>query len=185
MRNNFSVPNFIVLFLVLSVIPAHAQTSEEYENSAGTQNHAANESLRDSPADFFIAPLAEIIGYSRKSLAFGSGFALGAGSGVAIGLHFLYTIDTESINTMEIIVFMRFYLQGAGSSTGLFVQLNTGASIIDYGKAAFPPAESGDISAGLAVGWRFLLKNRWYLEPVIRVGYPYIAGVGVSFAYRL
>ena len=165
MRKHIPVLYLVLFFLILSAIPAHAQSTEK--------------------PDFFVAPLAEVLGYSRKGPAFGGGLAVGAGSGVAIGLRLFYAIDTESINTLEIAVFMRFYLQGPDACTGLFVQLNAGASIFDYENAASPPAEAGDISLGIAVGWRFLVGSRWYLEPAVRVGYPYIGGLGISFAYRL
>ncbi|MCL1929333.1 MAG: DUF3575 domain-containing protein [Treponema sp.] len=155
---------FTVLFIILSAVLTHAQTTEK--------------------TDFFFAPLAEIVGYSRKGPSLGGGFALGAGNGVAIGARFLYAIDTETIHTMEITAFMRFYLLGANVCTGPFIQLNAGASIYNHEQGVYTPAEVGSLSAGIAAGWRFLLGERWYIEPSIRAGYPYIAGVGVSFAFR-
>ena len=134
--------------------------------------------------DFFIAPLAEITGYSRDGISFGAGFALGAGNGVAIGARFLYAVDTESLRTMEIAVFMRFYLQGAEACTGPFIQLIAGASIHNKEHAAVPPVRAGSLSAGIAAGWRVSLSEHWYMEPAIRAGYPYIAGAGISFAFR-
>ena len=180
MRKHIPVLYLVLFFLILSAIPVHAQSTEKQVYSAERTNESEG-----SPPDFFIAPLVEVLGYSRKGPAFGGGLAVGAGSGVAIGLRLFYAIDTESINTLEIAVFMRFYLQGPDACTGLFVQLNAGASIFDYESAATPPAEAGDISLGIAVGWRFLLGSRWYLEPAVRLGYPYIGGLGVSIAYRL
>lgn len=145
----------------------------------------AGNSSPGTSSDFFIAPLVEIIGYSRKGPSFGAGFALGAGNGVAIGMRFLYGIDTESIHMMELGVFLRFYLQGASICTGPFFQLNAGASIYNHKHAVYPPARVGALSSGISAGWRFRLGKRWYFEPSIRAGYPYIAGVGASFAFRL
>ena len=135
--------------------------------------------------DFFIAPLTEIIGFSQKGPSFGAGFALGAGTGVALGLRLLYSIDLDSINTLEMAGFIRYYLKGADTHTGLFIQLNVGAAIFAYEKVVFTIAESSSLSAGVAAGWRFKLRERWYFEPYIRAGYPYIAGAGAAFAYRL
>ncbi|MCL1813864.1 MAG: hypothetical protein FWG29_10155 [Treponema sp.] len=184
--NNKGKRFLVVLFIVLSAVSAHAQTAEQPVYSAeGTEAGVANEDSRSASPDFFIAPLAEIVGYSRIGPSFGAGFALGAGNGVAIGARFLYCADTESVYTMEITVFMRFYIQGADVCTGPFAQLNAGASIFNHEHSVSPPTEVGALSAGVAAGWRFLLAERWYVEPALRFGYPYMFGVGVAFAYRL
>ena len=150
---------------MLSAVPVHAQNSDKM--------------------DFFIGPLTEILGFSRKGPSLGAGFALGAGTGVTLGLRMLYSIDLDSINTLEMSGFFRFYLKGGDAHTGLFIQLNVGAAIFAYERVVFTRAESSALSAGVAAGWRFMLKERWYFEPYIRAGYPYIAGVGAAFAYRL
>jgi len=157
------------LFFVFPVFFVHGQTANQPSESPG----------------FFIAPLVEVAGYGRKGPAFGGGLALGGGEGVAIGVHFLYAIDTESVHTLELAVFMRFYLLGSNAVTGPFIQLNAGAAI--HARKSFPsfPADAGGLSAGIAAGWRFPLGQRWYIEPAVRIGYAYIAGAGVSFAFRL
>ncbi|MCL1815181.1 MAG: DUF3575 domain-containing protein [Treponema sp.] len=159
----------VLLFLVFSAIPVQAQTADQ----SGERQ------------DIFIAPLAEVIGYSRQGPSFGGGFALGAGDGIAVGMRFLYAIDTEDVHTMEMTVFTRFYLRRSEACTGPFVQINIGAAIFDLKHTASPPAEVGAPSAGIAAGWRFPLGKRWYIEPAIRLGYPYIAGAGAAFAFRL
>ena len=201
----------VVLFIVLSAVSAHAQplfstTQAEVSEDSPPEDSPPEDSAeqtetslpdhlevvkRDSlPAHsdkkpgFFIAPLAEIIGYGREGPSFGAGFALGAGNGVAIGVRFLYVIDTESIHTMEIAIFMRAYLWGTEACTGPFVQLNTGVTVHKYKHVVFAFGEAGAFSAGIAAGWRFPLGERWYIEPSVRVGYSYIAGAGVAFAYR-
>ena len=161
---------YSVLFLViLSAVPVHAQTEEQSAKRSG----------------FFIAPLVEVLGYSRKGPAFGGGLAIGAGNGVAIGAHFLYTVDTELVSALELAVFMRFYLLGPEAHSGPFVQITVGAAVFALKSIVSFPAEAGTISAGLTAGWRFLLRDRWYIEPAIRAGYPYIAGAGVSAGFRL
>jgi hypothetical protein len=171
-------------FTVFSAVFIQAQTAEEPSPSSEYIAGQTNTNKGSFP-DFFIAPLTEVIGYSSKGLAIGGGFALGAGDGVAIGLRLLYAIDTESVSTLELAVFLRFYLLGSGVHTGPFVQVISGADIHARENDWSLSARAGAFSAGLAAGWRFLLGNRWYIEPVVRVGYPYIAGVGVSAAFRL
>jgi hypothetical protein len=101
-----------------------------------------------------------------------------------VGVRLLYTVDTESVNALELAVFLRWYLLGPNASSGPFVQVNAGAAVFTHKSAVSFPAEAGSISAGFAAGWRFLLGERWYIEPAVRAGYPYIAGAGVSAGFR-
>jgi len=157
---------YIVLFLIVfSAVSAAAQTEAPQRQ------------------DFFIAPLVEVVN-SRRSPGFGTGLAIGAGSGVAMGARLLYVVDFESINALELAAFMRFYPLGPEACSGPFFQINTGAVIFARRKAVSFPTEVGALSAVLLGGWRFLLKEHWYVEPVVRVGYPYLYGVGASAGYR-
>ena len=135
--------------------------------------------------DFFMAPLVEIIGYSSDGAAYGGGISLGAGSGTAIGFSLLYTVDQNSVNTLEITVFLRFYLSGPQAYSGPFLQLNTGAAVFEYDSGVSLPSKAGSLSAGINAGWRFPLGERWCLETSLRFGYPYKAGALVSAALRL
>ena len=162
---------FVSFFMVLFSVSARAQTTEQPVYPTEHQ-------------DFFIAPLAEVIGYGRKGPNFGGGLAIGAGSGAAIGARLLYAADTESVNALELAVFIRFYFFGPEASAGPFVQINAGTAVFARESAVSLPAQVGTISAGLAAGWRFLLGNRWYIEPAVRAGYPYISGTGVSAGFR-
>jgi len=161
---------FLLFLVVFSAYPAWTQTTEQ-----------------DQRPDFFVAPLAEITGYGRKTPAIGGGFALGAGDGVAIGFRLLYAAAPggEAVVMLELALFMRFYLLGPEASTGLYIQVTAGAAMFASESAVSLPSEEVSISAGLAVGWRFPLGNHWYIEPAIRAGYPYIAGAGVSAGFRL
>ena len=134
--------------------------------------------------DFFIAPLFEVLGYSRRGMAFGGGIAIGAGNGIAIGLRLLYALDTELMNTLEIAVFMRAYIFGKDASAGPFAQLNIGSASFGYKEHVHIPSVAGTFSIGLGGGWRFILGQNWYIEPTIRLGYPYILGGGISGSYR-
>jgi len=127
----------------------------------------------------------EVTGYGRNSPAIGGGLTMGYGDGVSIGLRGMYSATRENLNSIELAVFMRFYPSGPEARQGLFIQLNGGTVMYARDNSAYFPALSGDISAGIAVGWRFLLGTRLYLEPAVRAGYPYIAGAGMGIAFQL
>ena len=154
----------LLVFLILPGIPVSAQSGEE--------------------SNFFIAPLAEIIGYSRKGPAYGGGISFGMGEEVGVGFRLLYTTAAESFNTLEIAAFFRVFPLGLDEGSGFFVQIITGQSIHARERVPTSPSESGTFSAGLGAGWRFALDNHWYVEPAVRAGYPYIAGAGVSAGLR-
>jgi len=160
---------FFVVFVFLAIIPSMAQT-------AASHGHG-----------FFIAPLLEVNGYGRERPAVGCGFALGIGDGISEGFRLIYAkaLGGESIDSLELSVFFRVYPLSHNVPTGLFFQLDTGAVIFAYDEAISFPAKAGDAAIGIAAGWRFSLRERWYIEPAIRAGYPYLIGVGVSGGFRL
>ena len=162
---------FIIFLLGLALcVPAHAQTAEQPVKGPG----------------FFIAPLAEVSGYGRKGPGFGGGIALGMGDVVSAGFRLLYSkaMGAESINTLEIAVFMRFFPFSSTVPAGFFFQIEGGGALFAHNKAPSFPADAGGVMAGITAGWRFPLGNRWYIEPSVRAGYPYIAAAGVSAAFR-
>jgi hypothetical protein len=138
-----------------------------------------------SSVNFWISPAAETAMYDVADLAFGGGFALGIGSGVSLGLRAAYFIVPGGISTIELNFLLRFFLFGAGAVSGPFLQAAAGPAIFTgSGDDVTVPSELGMISAGLSFGWRFLFLNRWFVEPAIRGGYPYLAGAGVSAGVR-
>ena len=162
---------FLILLLGLALcVPSHAQTAEQSVKSYG----------------FFVSPLVEISGYGREGMGLGGGLALGMGDDVSIGLRLLFAkaMGVESLSTLEIVVFMRFFPFSSNIPTGFFFQLEAGGAIFAYKKAVSFPSDAGDLTAGIAAGWCFPLGKRWYIEPNVRVGYPYIAGTGVSASFR-
>ncbi|MDR2768450.1 MAG: hypothetical protein LBB82_09030 [Treponema sp.] len=133
---------------------------------------------------FFAGPLAEAALYSRNSAAFGGGFILGGGGGsMALGLMTVCFVDGEKLTTLEITIFFRRYLLPGREGEGLFAQVNGGVALFNLNGVAIP-AKLGMFSAGLTAGWRFLFGELWYVEPTVRVGWPYIAGAGVSAGFR-
>ena len=131
---------------------------------------------------FFIAPTAEISGYGWNGIAWGGGIIIGAGTGGALGLQLLYAADNESFVFLEMLFFLRVYIYGADAYSGPFVQLNLGPVLYADTKAEI--TGYGNFSIGLNTGWRFLAGTNWYIEPAFRLGYPYLAGAGLSIGYR-
>ena len=131
---------------------------------------------------FFIAPTAEVNGYGWNGIAYGGGITIGAGTGGALGLQLLYAADNESFVFLEMLFFLRVYVYGADAYSGPFVQLGLGPVLY----ADTNPEISGhaNFSIGLNTGWRFLTGRHFYVEPALRIGYPYLAGGGIAVGYR-
>ena len=171
-----TILSLILIFLTFSV---YAQNTPEGETA--TETTAVEEAVAKQEL-FFIAPLAEVVGYSHDSIAYGGGIAIGTGSGTAIGLQFLYFTDPGNFIFMELLIFLRFYFFGPQASTGPYVQFIGGPVI--YADTNPSPSGYGNFSAGLSAGWRIPLGTRFYIEPALRAGYPYIIGGGVSAGFR-
>ena len=135
--------------------------------------------------DLWICPGAEIARFSVGSASMGGGLALGYGSGISIGLKAAYYADLDGeITTLEFNLLLRLYFKGADSSDGLFIQLNIGPALFAQEENMKVPAEKGTVSAGITLGWRFLLGSHFFIEPSIRAGYPYIAGAGLYAGFK-
>jgi len=134
--------------------------------------------------DFWISLNGEGALYGVEGLAFGGGLSLGYGSGTSFGIKAAWYFDTHKISTLELNIILRFYLQGAQAYSGPFLQFMGGPTFYNNGEIAAIPSEFGMISAGLSFGWRFIFVDRWFVEPSVRGGYPYLFGAGVSAGVR-
>ena len=151
------------LCIFLSALPAYSQ------------NRPA---LRE---DLWVSPTAESNLYSVSNVAFGGGAALGYGDGSALGLRVIYCSDLDKIKSLEISLLIRFYLPSLAGHSGFFIQFGGGPVLVaPASKTITAPDEFGMISVGLSLGWRFLLGKYFFLEPVVRGGYPFIGGLGLS-----
>ena len=168
-------PLYLILFILALGFPLQAQTSD-----TGAAHEASAAQMESG--GFFISPLAEALLYGRYNLAYGGGLAIGAGDRGNIGLRFLYAMDEEKFIFMELLFFLRVYMLNSGSNTGPFLQFNGGPVLFAQEK----PERSGfgTLSAGLGAGWRFPLGRNWFIEPIVRGGYPYLVGGGLSAGYR-
>ncbi|MCL2706085.1 MAG: hypothetical protein FWE72_07750 [Spirochaetaceae bacterium] len=157
-------PSLIFVFFVFLLFPSYAQDAKQSKNRP----------------DIFVAPLLEIIGYSEKGLAFGGGLTIGVeDSGYALGLRLLSVAGSDSVNTVELNALIRFYLFNREQHNGFFLQIN-GGSALSYRD----DDTVGSVSVGLSMGKRIPFTNLIFIEPIVRVGYPYMAGVGVVGGIR-
>jgi hypothetical protein len=129
--------------------------------------------------DFWICPVTEINLYSLSGpAAFGGGLALSYGSVGFYGLRALCAADQNGFITLEITASVRLFLFAPHS--GFFIQIEGGpAFFFDNGRSAWWLPVTG-----VTAGWRFLLGERWFIEPAVRAGYPYIGGGGLSAGFR-
>jgi len=134
--------------------------------------------------DFWISLNGDGAMYSANGFAFGGGLSLGFGSGTSFGLKAAWYFGTDKINTLELNVILRFYFQGAQAYSGPFLQFMGGPTFYNNDEIAAIPSDWGMISAGLCFGWRFVFLDRWFVEPSVRGGYPYLFGAGVSAGVR-
>jgi len=166
---------FLLLCVFLFAVPAFAQDASAEE--------AAPVEVLPKEGDFWICPGFETALYSRSGLAYGGSLALGYGKGASIGLKAAYFFSSDN-TTLELNFLLRFHLRGAYAYSGPFFQFIGGSVLFADEANVGIPATTGSISAGLAFGWRFLFKDRWFIEPAIRGGYPFLGGAGLSAGVR-
>jgi hypothetical protein len=141
------------------------------------------------PEYMWVCPVFESGFYSPSKIAIGGGAALGYGNRVAFGLKILYWNDLNDTRSLELNFLARFYLLAlfrpdATALSGFFFQFSGGPVIFArHENSITMPSEVGTFSAGLSLGWRFLF-GRFFVEPAVRAGYPYIVGAGLSAGIR-
>jgi hypothetical protein len=161
--------------LVLAALPAAARDPGGADNGGGIAGADGGE--------FFTGAGVETALFNERGAAFGGGLCLGYGYGDgALGFR-AFCFTGGGITTVELGLFLRVY--PFRENEGFFVQAEAGAGLFALNGDFTVPAETGRFSVGLAAGWRFPLGERWYVEPFLRAGYPYIAGGGVSAGFRL
>jgi hypothetical protein len=151
--------SLFAVYLLLILLPASAQSE-----------------------DFWICPSAETAFYSPVSYSYGGGVTAAMGSGISLGLKASWFLDKDNqLDVLEFDFLLRVYFGGDAACSGLFFQFIGGPAIyFDRERSATISARIGTISAGFAIGWRFLFGKYFFVEPFMRGGYPYIAGAGLS-----
>ncbi|MCL2212138.1 MAG: OmpA family protein, partial [Treponema sp.] len=129
--------------------------------------------------NWFLGVGPEVNGFTRMTsdedkIAFGGNFIWGVhflkdfGTGVKV----TYFNNFDTVGAFEAAAFFRYYFPF--KKRGLFAQAEAGLALLfEYGYTftAF--------TGGLRAGWRFNIKDRFYIEPSARLGYPYVWGAGV------
>jgi len=96
----------------------------------------------------------------------------------AAGAKITFSSNIDTVTTLEPAAFFRYYFLPLPLGV-LFLQAELGASLFFEAKETYP-----SFYAGLGVGWRFMVWEGLYLEPMFRGGYPFAWGVGLSLGYR-
>jgi hypothetical protein len=105
-----------------------------------------------------------------------------------VGIKAGYSYDASDMGTLELAVLNRWYFIPP-KKYRLFTQVELGADLI-FHNGKILPLYNGKIArrpvllGGLAVGWRISFRFG-YLEPILRVGFPYIWGSGLGFGWRI
>jgi len=160
------IVSFIFLILICLPLSAQGETTKSEE--------------------FWISPGAEMAFYSPVSLSAGGSVTIAYGSGTSIGTKISWLYDNKGqLNVFILDFLLRWYFFGNSANSGLYIQFAGGPAIyLQSEEEISMPVRIGTLTAGLALGWRFLLGNYFYIEPSISGGYPYIFGAGLSAGVR-
>ena len=146
---------------------------------------------------FVLVFIPGIISFAQESkIAFGYGaemninteYGVGGGATLSFDVNMLQQLATGariSLNgdphyngILELAVMGRWYF--SSFHKGFFMQGNLGLSMISL-KDKYSFCE---ILAGVHGGYRLPFKEFFYVEPYLRVGYPFIFGIGVVAGIR-
>jgi len=168
MRNIFS--SFIYLFLICFPLSAQNQSA-----LPATQSE-----------NFWISAGAQAALYSPVSLSAGGNLTVAYGSRTSIGVNASWLYDHDGqLNIVVLDFLLRVFLFGSSANSGLFFQFAGGPALFFESDEDFSlPVRIGTLSAGLAIGWRFLFGKYFYIEPSVGGGYPYIFGAGMAAGVR-
>jgi hypothetical protein len=135
--------------------------------------------------DTWICPSGEAALYSLSGVTYGGGFAIGYGKGISIGMKVTWFPSSYYISVLELNFLFRIYFSGEKAFSGSFIQLIGGPALFFGGDDDTSlPSKMGVFTVGLSYGRRFLIKEKLFIEPSIRAGYPYIASAGLALGVR-
>ena len=131
-------------------------------------------------ADAYIGFGVEANGNTLDGSAAGFGWSIGMDLNryFGLGMKTAISYDFDSLYNMEQSGLLRFYLPL--NKQGLFLQAEAGSSIF------FEDNESHFyFLGGVTAGWRFVIKESFYIEPYVRGGFPFIWGGGLNAGIKL
>jgi hypothetical protein len=126
----------------------------------------------------FVAFGMESNANTRQDAAVGGSISLGLdlSHSLTLGLKTGFSHNIDTVSTLEPCALLRVYFPI--KNTLFYAQTELGCSIFfEHGEsfAAF--------MGGLAFGCRFKLSRRFYMEPCLRTGYPFLWGAGLNFGF--
>ena len=130
--------------------------------------------------NLFAGAGAEANANTRKGMAAGGVLSLGADINkiFSAGLNMTFSHNFSTVFTLEPRAFFRYYLPLG--INGFFAQAELGTALFFEDGSAYPA-----FSGGLAAGWRCFVNEKFYIEPYVRGGYPFIWGIGFTAGMRL
>jgi len=133
--------------------------------------------------DIYAAVSLEAKSYSPTGIIFGGGAAIGIDFfNKGISVNAFYAKDEDDFNYLEAAVSFRTYLTRVKTNTGFFLQADAGIIIFDRGSIG--ESSYNAPAMGISAGWRLPLGSVFYIEPVVRAGYPYLFGASVTAGFR-
>ena len=135
-------------------------------------------------SDTFVSFGFECLGFSLSSVALGGSLTFGRninGMGFGLAAFFAGDIDADLIS-VKTAVFFRYYFSRNRNNLGPFAQVEAGLALFGFEQSPF--ADYLSPTAGLTLGWRFPLGERFFAETAVRAGYPYVFGAGLSAGVR-
>jgi len=142
----------------------------------------ANDSIVDNIDGMFAGAGAEVNANSREGVALGGVLSFGVDffQQFAGGLKLTFSHNLDETSALEPQAFFRFYLPLQFETGDFFVQADMGAVVLFEDGSAYP-----SFSGGLTAGWRYVIVQNIYIEPHLRVGYPFIWGAGISAGMKI
>ena len=172
-RINVMKKRILILFFLISVCVFNVSSQDTLPD---TQETPAFETINNRNTAFSYG--ADVNVNSSEGLAYGAvlGFEFKIAGRFHTGILITASSNGTSNSVIEPSVLVRYYFS---EQYGFFLQLDAGASII---------AENDEVNftflGGLRSGYRFQIGAVFFIEPFLRMGYPFLAGGGVLFGYR-
>jgi hypothetical protein len=94
-----------------------------------------------------------------------------------VGIKASYHHDFNMVNTIEPRFLFRLYLMPLGVRP--FIQAEAGAVMITAMDHRYY-----NFSGGITTGCRINLRNFFYIEPALRLGYPFLWGAGITAGFK-